>query len=233
MENNRDLNYEELTKRIEEENRILEAKQKILRKKREERKQIKKAGGGHAIAKKILMGKDTDFDYGANVHPESGEEIDRRIAEEAAGRCMGRVCCQVCKAFHGYCVEVKEKLMLPTGEDRGNNNRQRQGGLNFINNQDLTDQPQEAKILMVKFTEKGKQGPSITLKLAFGNEMRYLWVPCRKTDARYATLLNAFGPNENNWVDQRIHLLLEKDDFSEGYRTAVQIPTQTPTRKGK
>jgi hypothetical protein len=230
----KDLTYEELTKRIEKENRLLEAKQKILQAKREERKKIKQAGGGHAIAKRILMGKDTDFDYGANVHSESGTEIDRRIAEEAAGRCMGRVLCQVCKKFHGYCVEVQEKIMLPTGDDQGNNRRsgQRQGGLNFINNQDLTDQPQEAKVLMVKFTEKGKQGPSITLKLAFGNEMRYLWVPCRKTDARYATLLGAFGPNENNWVDKRIHLLLEKDEFSEGFRTAVQIP-EPVTKKGR
>jgi hypothetical protein len=230
----RDLNYEQLQKRIEEENRLYEAKTKILRKKREERKQIKRAGGGHEIAKKILMGKDTDFDYGANTSPESGVEIDRRIAEEAADRCMGRVACQVCKKFHGYCVEIteeKEKLkMLPTGEDGGNNRRgsgRQSGGLNFINNVDLTDQPQEAKILMVKFTEKGKQGPSITLKLAFKNEIRYLWVPCRKSDQRYTSMLNAFGANENNWVDERIILLLEKDEFSEGFRTAVRVPAET------
>lgn len=180
------------------------------------------------------MADDTDFSFGHNVPDESesresGAEIDRRIAEEAAGRCMGRVYCQVCKTFHGYCAEVKEdkeKLkMLPTGDDRSNNTQRRAGGLNFINPQDLTTTPQEAKILMVRLTEKGKNGqPSITLKVAFKGDIRYVWLPARKSDARYALLLNAFGPDENNWVDERIHLFLEKDEFSENYQQRITVP---------
>jgi hypothetical protein len=219
----KDLTYEELTNRIKEENRLYEAKQKILRAKREERKRIQQAGGGHSIAKQI-MGRDTDFNYGANVDAED------------PNRCMGQVVCKKCGKFHGYCIEVEEEKekskMLPTGEKEDGRRPQRSGGLNFINTVDLTAQPQEAKILMVKYTDKGKQGPSITLKLAFKNEIRFLWVPCRKSDPRYAILLNSFGPNENNWIDERINLLLEKDDFSDNYKQSIQVPEKTPAKKG-
>jgi hypothetical protein len=46
-------------------------------------------------------------------------------------------------------------------------------------------------------------------------------------------LLNTFGPNENNWIDERILLLLEKDEFSEGFRTAIKIPTAASKKGGK
>ena len=216
--------YDEIRKRTEENIRKEEAKRRILKKKREEQLAIKKAGGGHAIARAI-MGDDTDFNYGANEP--TAESIDERITREQASRCMAKIICHECGHYHGYCAEIKEEKnkMLPTGDNNSTNNR-RQGGLNFINNQDLSTTPQEAKILMVKFSEKGKQGPSITLKLAFKGEIRYLWVPCRKTDDRYKALLGAFGPDENNWVDERIHILLEKNEFTESHQTAIKIPEQ-------
>jgi hypothetical protein len=236
--------YEELKAKLDAECRKEEARQRILERKKDERRAIKKGGGGKAIAKAILGGKrmddDTDFSFGHNVPDEStsresGAEIDRRIAEEAAKRCMGRVYCQICKTFHGYCAEVKEdkeKLkMLPTG-DGNTTTRQRQGGLNFINLQDLTTTPQEAKILMVKLTEKGKNGqPSITLKVAFKGDIRYIWLPARKSDPRYNLLLNEFGPDENDWVDERIHLFLEKDNFTENYQQRILVPKDDKKRK--
>lgn len=214
--------YEQLTQKLEESNRMEESRRRILKKKRDERAAIKRAGGGHALARAI-MPEDTDFNYG---HNERLESIDERIAGEQADRCMGQVICKKCGKFHGYCVEIteeKEKLkMLPTG-DNDNNRRRTTGGLNFINTPDLSTSPTEAKILLVKFTEKGKQGPSITLKLAFKGEIRYLWIPCRKSDARYKTMIDSFGADENNWIDERIQIALEKDEFTEGYRTIIRV----------
>lgn len=229
--------YQNLKRRLDESIYKEQARQKILKAKREEKRAIKKAGGGHAIAK-VLMSKDTDFEFGHNNNPhtETREDIDRRIAEQAASRCMGRVACQLCGKFHGYCIEVEEEKertkMLPTGDNNDSSkNRARTGGLNFLNAQDLTSNPQEAKVLMVRYTEKGKSGPSITLKIAFKGDIRYLWVPARKSDPRYATLLNAFGPDENNWVDQRINLFLEKDDFSENYVQRIAVPKEKPAAR--
>lgn len=240
--------YKELQDKLEENIRKDEARQRILKQKRDERQAIKKGGGGKNISRAILGGgrvsNDTDFSFGHNTpeanSEESGVDIDRRIAQEAANRCMGRVYCHICKTFHGYCAEVneqKEKMkMLPTGDNSsGTQNRSRTGGLNFINAQDLSTQKQEAKILMVKFKEKdrtGKSRPSITIKLAFKGEMRYIWVPCQKDDVRYSTLLTAFGPDENDWVDERITLSLEKDDFSENYQVKIDAIKETATKKG-
>lgn len=221
--------YEKLKQQLDNSCRKEEVRQRILRRKRDDRRAIKKGGGGKAIARAILGGKrmadDTDFSFGANVPSES---VDERIAREQAERCMERIYCSACKTYHGYCAELKEdkeKLkMLPTG-DAATSQRQRTGGLNFINPQDLTTTPQEAKILMVRLTEKGKNGqPSITLKVAFKGDIRYLWLPARRSDARYNLLLNAFGPDENNWVDERIHLYLEKDEFSENYQQRISVP---------
>ena len=218
------MKYDDLKKQIEASNKKEEARIRAIRKKREEKQAIKTAGGGHELARKLLQpmannDSDTDFAFGHNATDDE--------SEASASDCMGRVECQRCKKFHGYCREIEEKVkMLPTGDNNeSSRNRSRTGGLNFINTQDLSTTPTEAKILMVKYTEKGKAGPSITLKMAFKGEIRFLWVPARKSDPRYSAMISAFGPDENNWVDQRIHLSLEKDDFSENFKQTISIPT--------
>ena len=220
--------YEELKRKLDADCRKQEARQRILRGKRDERRAIRKGGGGKQIAKAILGGKrmadddGTDFTFGANVPHGDSESIDERIARQAAERCMEKVYCGACKKYHGYCAEIteeKERLkMLPTGDGTGTR-RTGGGGLAFINPEDLSTQPQEAKILMVKFTEKGgkSQQPSITLKVAFKGDIRYVWVPARMSDPRYKMLINSFGPDENNWIDERFTLYLEKNEFTEKY----------------
>lgn len=229
-----DWSYEELKRRTDEQIRKEEARQRILRGKRDERRAIRKAGGGTSIAKAILGGKnqsmgDTSFGFGHNIPDES---IDERIAREQAERCMEKLYCPACKRYHGYCAEIaeeKEKLkMLPTGDGNNNSRRNTGGGLPFINAEDLSTQPQEAKILMVKFTEKGGKSnqPSITLKCAFKGDIRYVWMPARTSDARYKLFLDAFGPDENNWVEERFTMHLEKNEFTEKYETRFVIPKE-------
>ena len=117
--------------------------------------------------------------------------------------------------------------MLPTGDTpTGKSNRK--GGLNWIRIEDLTTAPQEAKILMVKYNEQGQWGPQVQLKLAFKGEIRYLSVKPIKKDPRYKKLLDAFGPDENNWVDARILLRAEKDDFSEGFNMRIDAEPEKP-----
>lgn len=48
------------------------------------------------------MGRDTDFDYGANV-----AEPDYNTHDPPTYDCMGRVTCGTCGKFHGYCAEIK------------------------------------------------------------------------------------------------------------------------------
>jgi hypothetical protein len=223
--------YEDLKAKLDADFRKQEARQRILRRKRDERRDIKKGGGGKQIAKAILGGKrmadDTDFNFGANVPDES---IDERIAREQAERCMEKIYCGACKRYHGYCAEItedKEKMkMLPTGDGTQTRSRNNSGGgLAFVNPEDLSTQPQEAKILMVKFTEKGGKSnqPSITLKIAFKGDIRYVWMPARISDPRYKLFLDAFGPDENNWVEERFTMKLKKDDFTEKYQTQYEI----------
>lgn len=224
--------YEELQKRIEADNRKQEARQRAARRKSDERRAIRKGGGGISLAKAVLgpAGDGTDFEFGHNEPVRSSSEsIDERIAREQAGRCLEKIYCQACKRYHGLCSEIaeeKEKLkMLPTGDGNNNSRRNTGGGLPFINTEDLSTQPQEAKILMVKFTEKGGKSnqPSITLKVAFKGEIKYVWMPARISDPRYKMFLDAFGPDENNWVDERFTMQLKKDEFTEKYQTQFNI----------
>ena len=209
-------------------------KYKALKAKREEADKIKKAGGGHAIAKAIMPDKDTDFEFGHNTYPESGEDIDRRIAEEAAQRCMGHVKCEVCGKFHGYCVEVaedKERLkMLPTGNESQQSGKKRQGGMEWLKNEDLNTTPREAKILMVRYNKEGRFGARVEMKLAIDGKIKFFGVPPKNDNTNYSLLTGQFGHDENNWTDQRILLGLEQDEFSNNYFIRVSFPEGKPSQ---
>lgn len=234
MEHKLSSEYQELQRRINESIHKEEARRKILKAKREEKNAIKKAGGGKQLAKIMLEGKqsnDTDFNFGAN---ESKESIDQRIAREHAERCMERVRCDVCGFSFGFCQELqdeKEKLrMLPSGNEPTTGKRNpSKTGINWLSVEDLTNQPQEAKILQVNYNKEGRFGARVEMKLAFNGEIIYWGVPPRKDDRNpnYKSLLDKFGPNENDWVDQRILLYNEAHKFYEGqYFIRVDFPAK-------
>lgn len=229
--------YKQLKRRLDESIYKEETRRKILKAKREEKKAVKKAGGGKQLAKTMLENKystDTDFDFGANA---SKESIDERIAREHASRCMERICCSVCGFSFGFCQEVqdeKEKLrMLPSGNEQATGRKAAsKSGIKWLSTDDLNNQPQEAKILAVNYNKDGKFGARVEMKLAFNGEICYWGVPPKKDDKNpnYKLLLEKFGPNENDWIDQRILLFTEPHKFYEGqYFIRVDFPTQ----KGK
>jgi hypothetical protein len=226
-----DKEYKDLQRRIEADIVRDQTRQKAIRAKREERKSVKKAGGGREIAK--AMGKsngadtDTDFSFG---HNEPQPDIDTRIAEDYNKRCMERVQCS-CGQSHGFCAEIledREKLkMLPTGnEPTGGRGNRRPGGMEWLKNEDLSTTPKEAKILMVRYNKEGRFGARVEMKLAFDSGIKYFGVP-PKTDGKnenYKLLTGRFGHDENEWVDQRILLFLEQDQFSGQYFVRVDFP---------
>jgi hypothetical protein len=78
------------------------------------------------------MGRN-DFEFGYNLPgiaprevptyalPKSPTPNVERIPENVTGGCLGRVSCERCKKFHGYCSEVNEQLtgIIPN-DDTGN-----------------------------------------------------------------------------------------------------------------
>lgn len=224
--------YQILQKQLDDSIRKDEAKQRAICAKREEKKNVKRAGGGHNIARTMLGGKgdhDTDFEFGANVDNARTEPANSvELESQSVDKCMGSVKCERCRKFHGYCAEVQEikenTNMLPTGETSASKSSNRKGGLAWIRIEDLTTTPQEAKILMVRLQEEGQWGPRVNLKLAFKGEIRYLGLKPSRKDPRYSMLLDAYGADENNWVDARILLYAEKDEFSESYNMRVSLP---------
>jgi hypothetical protein len=119
--------------------------------------------------------------------------------------------------------------MLPSGDITPTKTNNRRGGMNWLKIEMLSTQPKEAKILMVRYNENGQFGPRVEMKLALEGNITYLGVPPIKKDPRYSVLVGAFGTDENNWLDQRIHLLLEQNEFTEAYQIKIAIPQQ----KGK
>lgn len=203
---------------------------KALKKKREERDAIQKAGGGHAIAKALMAPADTDFEFGHNTPEES---IDERIARESAERCMGQVVCDSCGKRHGYCVELTEEKekpkMLPTGNEPVTGQR-KQGTMRWLKNTDLSTTPKEAKILMVRLNPNSRfGGATVELKLAFEGAIVYWSVKPTKGTTNWDMLLEKFGPEENDWIDKRILFYLEKNAFSEQYYIRVDTPRPDKT----
>lgn len=212
-----------------------EAQQRAIDKKRQELRDVKAMGGGHAIAKRMLMAPDTDFDYGFNDSPETGTDIDKRIAEQAAGRCMGKVYCLDCNKYHGYCVEIEEKIkMLPTGDETPTGTKRKVGGMEFLKNEDLSRNPKEAKILAVRLDSENKYGPRINIKLAIDGKTKFWGVPTAKSKSpNYRLLLDKFGAEENDWIDRRILLFLEQDDFSGNFFMRVDFPSEPKSESPK
>jgi len=242
--------YKQLQEKTEENIRKDEARQRAIKAKKDERAEIKKAGGGKAIAKSILgehpyMGKNyepknfednTDFNFGSNQN----EDIDARIARESATRCMEQVTCFSCGATHGFCAEItedKEKMkMLPTGsEPQATSRGKKQGGMDWLKNEDLSTNPKEAKILMVRYNKEGRFGARVEMKLAIEGKIKYWGIPPKldSNSPNYKLLTSKFGHDENDWVDQRILLMLEKEDFGEQYFVRVDFPEEKSGGKAK
>lgn len=201
-------------------------KYQVLRKKREEREKIQRAGGGHELAKRILMNKSTDFNYGANDPQPQPEPAERETTEPE--RCMGRTVCQRCKKFHGYCVEVEELAMLPTGNESsqsGARNGRRQSNQVWLKNEDLGTDVREALIHDVRYNKDGKYGARVEMKLIMAGKTLFWGVPPKVDDKNpnYKELLEAFGPDENNWVQKKIGIFLEQDAWSGNYFPRVVI----------
>lgn len=231
------MSYEELQKKLEASIRKDEAQQRAIRTKREEKQQIKKSGGGHAIARAI-MSKDTDtgFDYGHNTQTSTSETIDERIAREQSSRCMGQAVCNSCGKSHGYCAELEEEKerikMLPSGD--GAPAAKRKGGMDWLKNEDLSKTAKEAKILGVRLDEEGQFGSRVNLKLALDGKIKFWGIPTKKSKSpNYRLLLDKFGADENDWVDQRILILLEKDDFSDQWFPRVDFPKAEKKPSGR
>ena len=218
--------YEEYQKQTEADCRKLEARLRAARAKKEERRQIKKQGGGKAIAKAILKpddnwDSDTDFPHGAN----SGTNSPTRTEDNGfdSPGCMGPVKCVSCGKFHGYCRELdedKEKMkMLPSGsESAQQRNRKSTSGITWLNVQDLSATPKEAKILAVNYNKNGRFGARVELKLAIDGQIKYWGVPPLKDgkSPNYELLTSRFGLEENEWIDQRILLYAEPHKFYDG-----------------
>lgn len=230
------LSYDQLKKWIDKSIKKEEARQRILSAKRAEKRAIKKAGGGHNIARSILpvpRSRDTDgtdFNFGENLREQS---TDERIEADYNSRCMEMVRCPKCGTNHGYCAEIKEDKerlkMLPTGnESSGRRSRNdNPNAVKWIKVENLTTQPKEAKILKVFYNENGRFGARVELKLAFEGDIVYFGVDPAKNskNPNYKELTAKFGHDENNWIDQRILLFVEPHPFYENqYNIRVDFP---------
>lgn len=163
---------------------------------------------------------DTDFDYGwfDNTQQPPTEE------------CGGTVECSVCGKFHGWCNELdklKENSMLPAADStsgRGARSGQAKNS-NRLRVDDLSKDPVEAKILMVKSDLDGKYGAQVIAKIAIKGDTKFWYLDIKK-NPNYRLMVAKFGQDENEWVDQRILLGLEKDDFNDQFFVRVTFPAK-------
>ena len=150
-------------------------------------------------------------------HPEIGEAIRRALPE---------------------IEKESEENMLPNagspsqgkrggGGSRGGGSG---GALPYLNADMLSTQPKEAKILMVRNEPQHRFGPSVVVKLALEGKT-VLWTLNISNNPNFSILLHKFGKEENEWVDKRILLLLEQDEFNEQYNIRTQFPPKQDSKK--
>ena len=106
---------------------------------------------------------------------------------------------------------------------RQQSGRGQTGALPYLNADMLSTQPKEARILMVKNEPQHRFGPSVVVKLALEGKT-VLWTLQINNNPNFGILLNKFGKDENEWVEKRILLVLEQDEFSEQYNIRTQFP---------
>lgn len=167
---------------------------------------------------------DTDFEFGHNA------ENEPAAVPEA---CMGNVTCEHCGKRHGYCSEVEQQLkegtMLPKADSDGSSQSsgtKKKGGIKYLTIEDLSRTPKEAKILAVKADADNRYGARVVLKISLDGTMMFWGVAIRK-NPNYRLLTDKLGHEENDWVDARILLHNEKDEFSEQFFPRVSFPTET------
>lgn len=237
------MDYQELTKRLkasiakeykDRRERLSrnaarsEAQQRAIDAKRREKENVYIAGGGHAIAKAILMGKDTDFNYGANEVPDNQQQLPD------AYPCNGQCKCVTCGKFIGYHAEIEEeKKMLPTGNETPTTRGRKPSNQVWLKNEDLSMDVIHAKIIDVRYNKEGRFGARVELKMALNGKTLFWGIPPTISDKNpnYKEMLAAFGPDENNWVSKTIGLFLEQDEWSGNYFPRVVIDKDEPANQ--
>lgn len=114
--------------------------------------------------------------------------------------------------------------MLPSSSGSSAPTGRKPGGMRYLKNEDLSTQPKEAKIIAVKGDPDNKFGARVILKMALNGETMFWGVNIKKNPC-YQTLEQKFGLDENDWVNQKVLLHLEQDEFSGSYFPRVTFPT--------
>ena len=123
--------------------------------------------------------------------------------------------------------------MLPRSDESGSTTRARRPGqLRYLKVDDVTTDPQTAKVLGVKVDEEGRYGTRVVLKLTFKGQTMF-WGLGIKKNPNYDLLVGKFGHDENDWVGRHILLSAEQDEFSENFFIRVSFPAgeEAPSKR--
>lgn len=112
--------------------------------------------------------------------------------------------------------------MLPSA-DQESRSRKRPGGIEYLTTDHLSTAPKEGRVLMVKADPDAKFGARVILKLAIDGRILF-WGVSIKKNPNYKLLTAQFGLDENAWIDKRILLGLEQDEFTGNYFARVTFP---------
>jgi hypothetical protein len=101
---------------------------------------------------------------------------------------------------------------------------------NRLHQTDLSKTPREGKIIMVKADPNGRFGAQVICKVAVNGEIKFWYLDIKK-NPNYRLLVEKFGNDENDWVNQKILLGLDLDEFSDNYFVRVSFPATEKGRK--
>jgi hypothetical protein len=94
---------------------------------------------------------------------------------------------------------------------------------NRLKPEDLSSTPRDGKILAARADLNGKFGAQVILKVAVNGEIKFWYLDIKK-NPNYQLLTEKFGHEENDWVNQKILLDTEQDEFYGNYYVRVSFP---------
>jgi len=193
------------------------------------------------------VGKDTEFNFGHNVTPDSAMDTAQNAAENGEPRmCLGRVKCVRCGMPYGVCWEVEANLanggnvnmLTPAGNQTSQQSQAGRGfgkkrsGFDYITEAELSTDKVVARILAVKenketLREGQRRFSDVVVKIAFKGQT---WLFGMKLDSpNLAILQQNLTLDENKWIGREFYLFIESEEFSgRNYPRVEVIPEKKP-----
>jgi hypothetical protein len=122
----------------------------------------------------------------------------------------------------------------PTGGGRSRGRTQQpRDGHDYLKWTHLSADPKTAKVLACRLQPDNFKPKEQLIMTKLSLDGQTFLFPLRLNNPNLQVLQNAFGYDENEWIDKKFHVFAEEDEVTGQHRIAVEAPIKDKGAKGK